>query len=334
MNSVQRSQFKDLFLQETPWIDVRAPIEFDLGSVPGATNLPLLTDNERHQIGLCYKTHGQSAAVELGHQLVSGEIRAARLRSWMDQIRQRPKSIVYCFRGGLRSQIVQTWLLEQGLDRPIVDGGYKALRRFFIETLEESVARSEFLVVSGPTGSGKTRYLHSQQTSFIDLEDLARHRGSAFGALPDPQPSQVNFENILALAFLRLSDGHGPVLIENESRMIGQRALPEILHRKMQSSKKLVLKIGLEERVENIFRDYILESSLGVDGDLQKFEDFRRAVRAISRKLGGARTQEILSDLDISHQEFQSGLGLESNRHWIRKLLVWYYDPLYDRSSK
>ena len=127
--------FARLFLDDVPLLDVRAPVEFNQGAFPLATNLPLLNDDERHRIGICYKEKGQAAAIELGHQLVGGDIRAARTHTWLDWCRQHPDGYLYCFRGGLRSQTVQQWLAEQGVQQPLVTGGYKAMRRFLLDTL-------------------------------------------------------------------------------------------------------------------------------------------------------------------------------------------------------
>ncbi len=331
LEKIFEPDFKSLFLGDTKWIDVRAPIEFGAGSLPGAINLPLLTDSERHDVGLIYKQKGQEAAIELGHRLVSGEVRESRVEAWLSELEQHPGAILFCFRGGLRSQLTQQWLHERGVDRPIVSGGYKALRRYLQTALETCAGQQELLVVTGPTGSGKTEYLGTCGRPYLDLEALASHRGSAFGALGQ-QPSQVDFENALAIELIRLQKIEGPVLIEDESRRIGQRSIPEALFQKMKSSPKLKIEVSFENRVENIFTDYVLKSSLGASGDLGKFDDFRRSVMAISRKLGGLRAQEIMADLAVSQIEFEAGRGLDTNRVWIDKLLKWYYDPLYSGS--
>ena len=119
------------------------------------------------------------------------------------------------------------------------------------------------------------------------------------------------------------------ILVEDESRMIGRCAVPETVFHKMQSCPKKRLEASLEERVENIFKDYILDSSLGTNGDLRIFSNFRASVQAISRRLGPQRAQEILDDINASQRSFENQLGLDSNREWIQKLLVWYYDPRY-----
>lgn len=332
MTNIPYSQLKDLLMGPTRWVDVRAPVEFDAGAVPGALNLPLLNDDERHQVGLTYKEKGQAAAVELGHRLVSGVVRDERTRAWIAAL-QPENSVIYCFRGGMRSQIVQAWMREQGVARPIVDGGYKALRRFFLSVFETELRQIRFQVVAGPTGSGKTEFLKASGRPYLDLEGLARHRGSAFGGMEgQPQPSQVSFENALAVEILKLAASPDPVLIENESRMIGRLALPEILFKIIKESPQLPLAVPFEKRVENIFNDYVIHSSLGRDGSIEKFAEFQRAVAAISRRLGGQRAREIELDLKAAQGEFESSGKLDANRIWIEKLLKWYYDPVYENS--
>lgn len=316
-------------LRGARFIDVRAPIEFAAGSIPGAVNLPLLSDDERHQVGVVYKEQGQAAAVALGHTLVQGSVKDARVQAWLTELKAHPEAILFCFRGGLRSQISQTWLAEAGASVPIVEGGYKALRTYLMETIERLSSRLQFQIVSGPTGSGKTAYIKASGQAFIDLEDLAKHRGSAFGALEEPQPNQVNFENAVALELLKLAHLRTPILAEDESAMIGHRLIPVTLFERLRQSERLILNVPIESRVEAIFLDYVLNSKLGLRNDVSQFDSFRSSVRAISRKLGGERTQEILADMDFAQAQFESGQGLDSNRVWIRKLLEWYYDPNY-----
>lgn len=331
MTKIESTEFLDLLLSGARLIDVRAPVEFAEGSIPGSVNLPILTDDERQQVGVTYKTDGPQAAIELGHRLVSGATRKAREDSWLQEIARHPEAVILCFRGGLRSQTAQAWLSERGVRRPLIAGGYKAMRRFLLQALEKEPTRRRFRVVRGPTGSGKTKFLASSGKPYLDLEAHARHRGSAFGALEVPQPTQIDFENAVALTLLRLPVDE-EILIESESRMIGSRTVPESLFRRMQESPQMLLDVDLETRVENILHDYIEDSSLIKAGDPTRFDEFASAINAISRRLGGTRSAEILEDLKASREEFLTSRTIASNRTWIRKLLVWYYDPLYARS--
>ncbi|HIE54665.1 MAG TPA: tRNA 2-selenouridine(34) synthase MnmH, partial [Chromatiaceae bacterium] len=188
------SDFRELFLQDRPLLDVRAPVEFADGAFPSARNLPLLTDRERHLIGIRYKESGQASATDLGRELIDGEPREQRVAHWKRFIEQHPQGALYCFRGGMRSRITQEWIYAAtGVAYPRVKGGYKALRRYLLEELDRSITRLQPLVVGGRTGAGKTILL-KQLDHAIDLEGLAWHRGSAFGRHATPQPTQIDFE--------------------------------------------------------------------------------------------------------------------------------------------
>ncbi len=327
-------QLEDLFLSNTPLIDVRAPIEFKVGHLPGAVNLPLLNDLERAAVGTAYKTSGQATAIELGHQLVSGAAKEARIQAWMDQLKKYPESVFYCFRGGLRSQISRDWVKERGIGRPLIEGGYKAGRRFLNERIETLGPTFSYRVVTGPTGSGKTLLLEhcANQAPVLHLEKLAHHRGSAFGGFDSPQPSQIDFENAVALELLKLNanrpSADQPVLVEDESRMIGRCAVPATIFDRIRNDPAIVIEESLEARIETIFQEYIVRSprqdKLG--------ETFRSAIQAITKKLGGVNTKEILELLTTAENESLEGRGLDNHRRWIERLLICYYDPLYKSS--
>ena len=319
-----------LFSQNYNFIDVRAPIEFAAGSIPGAINLPLINNDERHLIGTVYKTKGQNAAVELGHQLVSGEIREQRLDAWLKAFQLKPNNtVIYCFRGGLRSKTVQAWMQEQGAHCPLLIGGYKAARFRLLTALSEDIKHLNFKIIAGETGSGKTSYLKKNCQHSIDLEALAQHRGSAFGALKTPQPSQADFENQIAQKILAFNKTTEPICLESESRMIGKLVLPEALAQIIKNSPRTELNVKFEDRVNNVFNDYVVNSALGVQGDLSTFNDFRSGITKIAKKLGGLRAQEILCEIEASENDFKAQKGLERNKVWIAKILKYYYDPLY-----
>ncbi len=197
------TDYRDIFLRDRPMMDTRAPIEFTKGAFPGAINLPLMTDDERQRVGTCYKLQGQQAAIVLGHELVSGAIKADRIEQWARFAQANPEGYLYCFRGGLRSQIVQQWLkTEAGIDYPRVGGGYKAMRTFLVETIEDSAKQCDFVLLGGMTGTGKTDVL-GQLPNALDLEGFANHRGSSFGKRATAQPSNIDFENRLAVDVLK-----------------------------------------------------------------------------------------------------------------------------------
>jgi tRNA 2-selenouridine synthase len=307
----QDKELIELFLNKTPLIDVRAPIEFNEGIIPFSVNLPLMNDLERHQIGLCYKEKGQLAAIELGHQLVSGSTKTARIQAWLDFLKLNPQAQVFCFRGGLRSQTSCQWISDHGITRSPIKGGYKRLRQFFLSWLD--VAPLPKLVrIAGPTGSGKSHFL-TQFPKRIDLEGLAHHRGSAFGQL-GPQPSQITFENNLALHLINQDFFY----IEDESSHLGDIRLPNRFYQHLRQSPMVVLRVPLEERIKNIFQDYVSAKDKNF---------FLQATSRIAKKLGGERTDRLIKLIEQGY----IAQTLESHSPWISLLLTEYYDPMYEK---
>lgn len=311
-------ELNHIFLSSIPLIDVRAPIEFNDGSLPHSINLPIMNNDEREQVGTCYKLKGQESAITLGHDLIKGEVKEARVFAWKEYIKNHPKAEVFCFRGGLRSQISCQWLSEVGIDRRPISGGYKRMRRFLLSQIEEAPL-SKIVRLGGHTGSGKTQVLSHIKNS-IDLENLASHRGSAFGG-NGVQPGQIRFENELALELMRKRDEVG-IMFEDESSMIGKIRIPRRLFLAMSESPVIILKIELEQRVNNIFNEYVKNSdhdSLG--HNLQK----------IAKSLGGLNFKEIFHEMGLAFQKEQT---VDNHEAWITMLLTKYYDPLYERGLK
>jgi tRNA 2-selenouridine synthase len=322
-----------VFVNDTPLLDVRAQIEFDKGAFPGATNLPILNDQERHEVGISYKNDGPEAAEQLGHQLVSGAQRDRRIQQWVEFINEHPGAVLYCFRGGKRSQIACQWLEQAGYAIPRISGGYKTMRNFL---LEQFTALPALLIVSGRTGVGKTDLLASFETS-IDLEGLANHRGSAFGKRINGQPAQIDFENALAIELLRYrnSEYESPVVLEDESRLIGRIQIPVPLKAEMDRAPIVVVQESLEDRVERILRDYILsqfsdlESVYGDQALVQLSEQLLGATDAIRKRLGGVAHQRVRKMVADAIETQRHG-DPTAHRAWICELLQHYYDPMYD----
>ncbi|MCB1675114.1 MAG: tRNA 2-selenouridine(34) synthase MnmH [Halioglobus sp.] len=330
------ADYRALFLSDAPLLDVRAPKEFSQGAFPNASSLPLLSDDERAQVGICYKQRGQAAAIELGHALVSGELRCARLAQWLAFTRQHPNGYLYCFRGGLRSRTVQQWLREAGVDYPRIAGGYKAMRRFLLEELERSVRGASLVLVSGRTGTGKTRVIARLARS-VDLEGLARHRGSSFGQLPQPQPAQIDFENSISIVLMQLlARGDGPLFVEDEGRLIGRLFLPEVLRRKMQSAPMLVVEQSLAERVDVVIDDYIVDlgrryaALYGAAGPQRHAQKMLEDLARIRKRLGTERYREVSAAMASAFEEQRRSGSLARHRQWVAALLRHYYDPMYD----
>ena len=309
-----------------PLIDLRAPAEFALGAFPGAVNLPLLTDAERAAVGTRYKQCGQQAAIALGEELVSGAARIARIDAWRGFVAAHPGTLLYCWRGGLRSQIAQQWLRDSGIDIGRIAGGYKVLRRTCLRAIEEFCATTPLLVIAGRTGSGKTELLNEFEAA-IDLELLVNHRGSAFGSTATAQPTPIAFENRLAIEMLGAM-GRPRVIVEDESRTIGRLALPDALHAAMQAAPLVVLEVPRHERARRIHREYIEAPLTDGTSATQLRERFCNALDRIRRRLGGlrhARMRELV-EAAFDHDPANATPHLV----WIEQLLEWYYDPMYD----
>lgn len=329
------TDFKQLFLNDTPLLDTRAPTEFDKGAFPHAINLPLMSDDERHQIGLCYKQRGQKAAIALGHKLVSGAERKRRIQLWSDFAKRHPQGYLYCFRGGLRSQTVQHWLAQEGIDYPLITGGYKAMRQFLLQELARTISETELVLISGTTGTGKTRVIEALNNS-VDLEGLAHHRGSTFGHLLIPQPSQINFENTLSIALMKqLASGFSRIYLEDEGRMIGSLSLPEPLRDAMSVAPMLVIEESLDSRADVLVEDYIIDLGQRFarrypeDGSRRHRDTLHNALARVRKRLGGERYLSISADLDTGFKEQQQHNSLRAHHYWIRRLLEEYYDPMY-----
>ncbi len=329
------SLYRSLFQDNIPLLDVRAPIEFIKGAFPLASNLPLLDDDERRRVGTAYKQHGQQAAIELGHRLVCGEIKEQRVAAWKAWHQAHPQGWLYCFRGGLRSQITQQWLADAGVRIPRVPGGYKALRQFLIETIDTVSEARQFVVVAGPTGSGKTALLRSLAAS-ADLEGLAGHRGSAFGSQLSGQPEQINFENALAVRFLQLTKLDAAVwFLEDESKAIGSLSVPHRLYEAMRRSPLALIRAPLETRTNTILNDYIRENlrefqELDLALGFTRFSQYLLgSVARIQRRLGGDRYQEVVADMQEALRIQADSGDTDAHAVWIVKLLQHYYDPMY-----
>ncbi|MGE5451283.1 MAG: tRNA 2-selenouridine(34) synthase MnmH [Acidobacteriota bacterium] len=326
-----------LFLNDVPMMDVRAPVEFGKGAFPGVVNLPLMNDSERQQVGTCYKRHGQDAAIELGHRLVSGDIKSERVAAWAAFARAHPDGYLYCFRGGLRSQIVQQWLLnEAGIAYPRVIGGYKAMRGFLIDTLQQAAAQCDFVVLGGWTGTGKTDVI-TQLPNGLDLEGHARHRGSSFGQRVQGQPAPIDFENALAIDVLKKrARGVQSFVVEDEGRNVGHCSIPLALRERMEKAPIVWLEDDFEARVERILRDYVVQQCadfIAVHGEslgLQRFAaQLQDSLSKIAKRLGGQRYQSLAAIMRSALDEQLQHGDVARHREWITALLQDYYDPMY-----
>ncbi|QJQ94969.1 MULTISPECIES: tRNA 2-selenouridine(34) synthase MnmH [Halomonadaceae] len=311
-------------------IDVRAPVEFAQGALPGAINLPLMDDEERRQVGLTYKQSGQQAAIALGERLVAGRIKHARTDAWRHAVSESPEAILYCFRGGLRSQIAQQWLAESGVERPRIRGGWKAMRHQLCLRVDAAAERP-MLVVGGLTGCAKTALIQRLDNG-LDLEACARHKGSAFGRHPLQSPSQIDFEHAMGMGLLGID---GPCVVEDESRHIGAVNVPLAFWRTMEQAPRLRVEMPLDWRLAQIRKDYIddlWEVYRRQYGEWLGWSLMRKqlssALARLRKRLGHARLQRLQRLQALAFREHARG-DRQAHEAWLAPLLTEYYDPLY-----
>ena len=329
--------------EQYPVIDVRSPGEFLHAHIPGAYNLPLFSDEERKAVGTAYKQESREAAIKLGLGYFGGKMgemveEAEKIiGNWKIAISKRKKNsippnkstlptshclLLHCWRGGMRSAGV-AWLLDlYGFKVYTLVGGYKVYRKWVLAQFEKEYP---FTIIGGYTGSGKTLLLHQlekQGQSIIDLEGLASHKGSAFGALGEkPQPGQEMFENLVAEQLLTTSDKRqntsdreetvfGKVIwLEDESQRIGNLQIPMSLWRTMRKSPVYFLDIPFEERLHYLCEEY---------GKFEK-EKLVNAIIRIQKRLGGLETKNAINHL------------LENNISGCFRILLTYYDKWYGK---
>ena len=306
-----------------PLIDLRAPIEFAKGAFPASVNIPILNNNQRSQVGIKYKNQGSDAAEKLGFNLLKNE-REKKVCLWKNFIDKNPTAYLYCMRGGKRSQIAKSWLNNEGINAPVIDGGYKALRNTAIEILDSAKNdKKNWLILAGRTGTGKTAILRNLDSA-IDLENLAMHRGSAFGGLFQEQPTAINFENNLASEYIKHNSNI--LFLEDESRRIGKLVIPNAWQRKMNESKIIIIDLTLEERIINIAKEYVhdpLKNGLSKK-NLNKL--LQSSLFKIRKRLG----LMLYNEISIKIQKNLIDSCENTHEDWIKELLVNYYDPMYD----
>lgn len=290
-------------------LDARSPAEFAHAHIPGAFNLPLLSDEQRAQVGTTYKQQGRQAAITLGFKLV-GPSFGAHIDT-AKSLAPQQKIALYCARGGLRSNILSWVLSLAGFEVTLLQGGYKAYRQWVLHHL---TSLPPVKVLGGKTGVGKTvilQELRAQGQQVVDLEGLAHHRGSAFGALGlEEQPSQEHFENVLAMTLQSLDLGR-PVWMENESRLIGKLKLPDHIYATLRESPVFELHLPLAVRMERIWQEY------GVFDQ----EQLVHCTLKIESKLGSERCRTAIQ-----------ALKLGDHQSWLKEILG-YYDKQYEKAS-
>ena len=312
--SVSIVQFLELSLCH-PVFDVRSPSEYEHAHIPGAFSLPLFDDEERRIVGTAYKQQSREEAIKIGLDYFG-----SKMRPMVVTVEESLKSgtskvvLVHCWRGGLRSSAV-AWLLDlYGFEVMVLDGGYKNYRRWVLERFALSYS---IRILGGFTGSGKTEILHKLRQlghPVIDLEGLAHHKGSSFGALGQPtQPGNEMFENQLAMEldrYNKLIPGQ-PIWLESESSRIGCININHVFFQQMKSGDYIRLMIPREERLKKIVTEY---------GSFDK-DTLIAAVIRIKKRLGGLETQNTINYI------------LQGDISSAFEILLAYYDRFYEKSE-
>ena len=295
-----------LELSETIQIaDVRSPSEFNFGHIPGAVNIPLFDDKEREAVGIKFKKKGRSAAIIEGLKY-AGPALVSKLKLGL-KIADNGKLLVHCWRGGMRSEAM-AWLFSlSDLEVNVLDGGYKSYRHHILESLSE---KRKMIVLGGMTGSSKTHilsYLKSSGQQVLDLERLANHKGSAFGALGQPpQPTTEQFGNML-YNDLKKQNSNLPFWVEDESRNIGSIFMPDTFYLNMQETPTIVLVMDIKTRLPLLIEEYSAYPT----------EALETSVLKISKRLGGDKTKDAIKAIDEA--DFAKAI----------ELVLYYYDKAY-----
>ncbi len=289
-----------------PVIDVRTPKEFETGHIPGAYNIPIFTNEERAIVGTTYKKEGKEPAVLQGLEIVGN-----KLRLFADTARKLSVNntlLVHCWRGGMRSGSM-AWLFETvGIKTFILEGGYKAFRKYGKQQL---AASKNIIILGGLTGSGKTEKLlriKEQGEQVVDLEGLAHHKGSAFGSLgQEPQPTNEQFENNLLYEWLSL-DIQKPIWLEDESHSIGANWIPNELFQTMRTAPVIKVEIDKNLRIERLLNEY-------ANFDSKYLEE---CILRIGKRLGGQNVKEAIESLK------------KGDLRKVADISLTYYDKSYN----
>lgn len=296
-------------------IDVRSPAEFALDHIPGAINLPVLSNEERIEIGTLYKQVSPFAAKKLGAAYVSRNI-AQHLEDSLIDFPREWRPLIYCWRGGERSGAFTHILNRIGWKAMQLEGGYQGFRRIVIDGLNEAAKKFSFQVICGMTGSGKTRILQELKkfgAQVLDLEDLAIHRGSVLGNEPDTeQPSQKAFETNLWNAFHSL-DPAKIVYVESESKKVGGLHIPDTLMESIRNGQCIELRSSAATRVAWLLREY--------HHFLANPESFKQKLSLLTSRYGKLQIEKWHAAVDDA--QFAS---------LVEELLLKHYDPSYQAS--
>jgi len=307
MNEI--NYLESLSLENPLYIDVRSPGEFADDHIPGAVNIPIFDNDERKEIGTLYKMTGKDRAIVRGTEIAGGKL--SHIVSDIRQYRDR-SLVIYCARGGMRSGSVTSLLISLGMKVRRLDQGYKGYRRHVREALTSLTIEKPVFIIQGLTGTGKSEILAHIPES-LDLEGMAGHRSSLFGAIGLEQSSQKKFESLILHRLNELTDAPF-IAIEGESRKIGNLHIPDALFSLMRRSPAVLITAPMERRAEIIVNEYGPDCTADVVIPI---------VHSLNRKLG----RETIAALE---EMFLAGNLID----FTSLLLEKYYDPLYQHSLK
>lgn len=295
-------------------VDVRSPGEFQENHIPNAKNIPLFTDEERAVIGTIYKQEGQRAAKWRAMELVSPKL--PELLGEIKKIEDTGKKpLLYCWRGGMRSQSIAHFAMMSGLHIQRLEGGYRSFREYIVGRIPEMIPEKA-IVIYGLTGTGKTDILHALKEKgypVLDLEGYANHRGSVFGAVTGQTPYNQKMFDALLFEDLQKIQGSRYFFMEGESKRIGHAVQPSALFEKKENGIHVHVVSKLESRVETIYKEYV-----------QDTDAFRERVGdALSRIMKRIKQPDI-------QKELLDCLESRNYKEMIRLLIIHYYDPRYD----
>jgi len=300
---------KALTLKNTAFVDVRTPAEFKEDHLPKAINIPVLDNKERAIVGTIYKQISRELAVQKGEKYYQEKI--PKITETIKSSKNKTL-IVYCWRGGMRSKILATLFHTLNYKTYQLEGGYKSYRKFVLHQLTNYQLKPKPIILHGLTCTGKTQLLKKFPNS-LDLEGLAQHRGSLYGALSLKPNSQKRFESLL-LQKLNQLNHEKPIFIEGESRRIGNTIIPEFLWKAMKNGINVLINKKLSLRTKDLVKEYFTEKNI---------KEIKEITKNLSKVISKTNKQKVIEL--IEQKQYQKAAEI---------LLTKYYDPLYNHTLK
>jgi len=293
---------------EYVYIDTRSPGEFEGDHIPGAVNIPIFNNEERKIVGTIYTKESVDKAVATGTDIYQKKIDLIKkdLAKYKDN-----HVIIYCWRGGMRSKTITELAVNLGLDAVQLKGGYKGYRKYVRDQMLTYKLKPILIVLHGLTGTGKTEIVNNFKDS-IDLEGLAKHRSSLYGAIGLNPRTQKMFETLLLQKLNDLAD-RKYIVVEGESRKIGNIIIPEFFWKAMKKGINIRVNASMKERIKRLAAIYA--------DDKDSIQELKSITKGLRQKLTGKVTDELVGFLDNNKiEDFMEGM------------LIHYYDPLYSHS--